>query len=44
MTNKQHKEVIQMHKNGKTQREIAEYFGVNRNSIRSIIKKYKESK
>ena len=44
MTNEQHKEVIKMYKQGKTTREIAEHFGVNRNSIRSIIKKYKENK
>lgn len=44
MTNKQHKEVIQMHNNGKTQREISEYFGVNKNTIAQIIKKYKENK
>lgn len=44
MTNEQHKEVIKMHNQGKTTKQIAEYFGVNKNSIRSIIKKHEVNK
>lgn len=41
MTNTQHKEVVKLHNKGKSYKEIAEYFGVNENTIRGIIKKSK---
>lgn len=44
MTNEQHKEVIKFHKDGKSYREIANYFGVNKNTIRGIIKRSTTSK
>lgn len=40
MTNQQHKEVISLHKNGWTYRQIAEKYGVNKNTVREIIKKH----
>lgn len=40
MTNQQHKEIISLHKNGWTYRQIAEKYGVNKNTVREIIKKY----
>lgn len=44
MTNQQHKEVISLHNNGWTNRQIAEKFGVNRNTIAEIVKKYEAKK
>ena len=40
MNSEQRKKVIKQYKLGMTQREIAEYHGVNRNTIRIIIKEY----
>ena len=40
MNSEQRKKVIKQYKLGMTQREIAEYNGVNRNTIRIIIKEY----
>lgn len=44
MTNQDRKEAITMHNSGKSQREIAEYFNVSRNTIKEIIRRYKQSK
>ena len=40
MNSEQRKKVIKQYKLGMTQRGIAEYHGVNRNTIRIIIKEY----
>ena len=40
MNSEQRKKVIKQYKLGMSQREIAEYHGVNRNTIRIIIKEY----
>ena len=40
MNSEQRKKVIKQYKLGMAQREIAEYHGVNRNTIRIIIKEY----
>lgn len=44
MTSKEHKQVIQLHNAGWSYKQIADRFGVNKNSVSSIIKKYKEKK
>ena len=43
LTNQERKEVIRLHNNGKSYKEIAEHFNVNKSTIREIIKKH-ESK
>ena len=43
MTNQQHKDVISLHNNGWSYRQIAEKFGVNKNTVRGIIKKHEAS-
>lgn len=44
MTNTEHKEVIQLHLQGWSYKQISEKFGVNKSSIAQIIKRYKNKK
>lgn len=44
MTSQEHKDVIRLHKEGFTYRQIAERFKVNMSSVREIIKKDEEKK
>ena len=40
MTNQNRNLVIQMHNNGYSYAQLAEYFQVNKNTIREIVKKH----
>lgn len=40
MTAVQRKEIIKLHNEGVTYKQLAEMYGVNKTSVREIIKKY----
>lgn len=44
MTNQQRKEIIKLHKEGYTYVQLAEKYGVNRSSIREVIKKHEHKR
>lgn len=44
MTNNEHKEVIRLHNEGWSYKQIADKFQVNKSTVAGIIKRYKEKR